>query len=415
MGSGKYRVWSQDELAALRKGVRRHGAGNWEQIKQDPELAPDLATRSGEQIKDKWRNLVKFNHVSKQEVEACSRIPRLRGLKRNVTFDSASRWPSQYEPQRSPVRRQNSTLSLQLESGAYGTEDKLDASSKDSSDLDMPCYHFNSSDQTNGQRRRVRPSRTVPDLRDRVNHGPTSVPMRPLHDIALEPGARLELRSPGGHQDACNFKLDFSGPSLAEQRLMRQGSVPDTGSLQLQPSGLSRPWYLDEKSGQGSSSCTTIFNVVGSNPSRIGNANDNWFDSNSIVSDRQLLALSGQQPTSNWGMLHLDTSGMNLSDSAHAMAPVAGSFFGDSGGMVDELSFLGTGADAHPQRSSGRLGNSLSTGFGMNTDRPYSGFPGVQCIDAKLESQGLQNDLFHGNTALESYNGCPSTGTYSWY
>jgi len=85
-GMGKYRVWEKEELAALKVGVQRHGAGNWELIRTDPELQI-LLGRSGVQIKDKWRNLVKFKHVTNEEIEACKR-PRVRTVNRSATFSN---------------------------------------------------------------------------------------------------------------------------------------------------------------------------------------------------------------------------------------------------------------------------------------------------------------------------------------
>ena len=97
MGTSKYRVWEQDELAALRRGIGKHGAGNWEAIRKDPELAGTLAGRSGEQIKDKWRNLIKFNHVSAEEAKACARSSRSRGVKRAQTFDTTTTFQQRLE------------------------------------------------------------------------------------------------------------------------------------------------------------------------------------------------------------------------------------------------------------------------------------------------------------------------------
>jgi len=104
-----YRVWAAEEEDALRMGVAKHGIGAWEIIRQDPAYrsllmcAPAGATavsgmhmhcaracaaeqvtdkavtrgalalrsdRTGVQLKDKWRNLVKFKHVSRSEVDS---------------------------------------------------------------------------------------------------------------------------------------------------------------------------------------------------------------------------------------------------------------------------------------------------------------------------------------------------------
>mmetsp|Transcript_12072 Transcript_12072/g.33932 ORF Transcript_12072/g.33932 Transcript_12072/m.33932 type:complete len:504 (+) Transcript_12072:504-2015(+) len=64
-----YRVWQPEEEEALRLGVQKHGLGAWEQIRTDDSF-PSLRTRSGVQLKDKWRNLVKFKHLTQAET-AC--------------------------------------------------------------------------------------------------------------------------------------------------------------------------------------------------------------------------------------------------------------------------------------------------------------------------------------------------------
>eukprot|EP00193_Tetraselmis_chui_P006474 CAMPEP_0177764988 /NCGR_PEP_ID=MMETSP0491_2-20121128/7742_1 /TAXON_ID=63592 /ORGANISM="Tetraselmis chuii, Strain PLY429" /LENGTH=326 /DNA_ID=CAMNT_0019281287 /DNA_START=246 /DNA_END=1223 /DNA_ORIENTATION=- len=65
----KYKPWEKDEMLLLRRGVQRHGVGNWEAIRQDPEFKL-LQLRTGVQIKDKWRNLVKFRHLTEEEKQA---------------------------------------------------------------------------------------------------------------------------------------------------------------------------------------------------------------------------------------------------------------------------------------------------------------------------------------------------------
>ncbi|KAK9838263.1 hypothetical protein WJX81_001039 [Elliptochloris bilobata] len=65
-----YRVWAAEEEDALRSGVAKHGIGAWEIIRQDPAYRSLLIDRTGVQLKDKWRNLVKFKHVSRSEVDS---------------------------------------------------------------------------------------------------------------------------------------------------------------------------------------------------------------------------------------------------------------------------------------------------------------------------------------------------------
>ncbi|CAO2166111.1 unnamed protein product [Urochloa humidicola] len=56
MGAPKQK-WTQDEENALRRGVKKHGAGKWRTIQKDPEFSPILSSRSNIDLKDKWRNL----------------------------------------------------------------------------------------------------------------------------------------------------------------------------------------------------------------------------------------------------------------------------------------------------------------------------------------------------------------------
>lgn len=68
-GRREYRVWEAHEEQALRDGVKKHGLGAWEKIRTDGEFEV-LKTRSGVQLKDKWRNLVKFRHLSHDDAQA---------------------------------------------------------------------------------------------------------------------------------------------------------------------------------------------------------------------------------------------------------------------------------------------------------------------------------------------------------
>jgi hypothetical protein len=53
---GRKRVpWTDREEKALIEGARIHGQGNWETIRRTSKGV--LLSRSGQQLKDKWRNL----------------------------------------------------------------------------------------------------------------------------------------------------------------------------------------------------------------------------------------------------------------------------------------------------------------------------------------------------------------------
>lgn len=56
MGAPKQK-WTAEEEAALKAGVRKHGAGKWQTILRDPEFSHVLRSRSNVDLKDKWRNI----------------------------------------------------------------------------------------------------------------------------------------------------------------------------------------------------------------------------------------------------------------------------------------------------------------------------------------------------------------------
>ncbi|GLT98118.1 hypothetical protein SLE2022_156380 [Rubroshorea leprosula] len=56
MGAPKQK-WTQEEEAALKAGVIKHGAGKWRTILKDPEFSSVLYLRSNVDLKDKWRNM----------------------------------------------------------------------------------------------------------------------------------------------------------------------------------------------------------------------------------------------------------------------------------------------------------------------------------------------------------------------
>ncbi|CAH2043259.1 unnamed protein product [Thlaspi arvense] len=56
MGAPKQK-WTQEEEAALKAGVLKHGTGKWRTILSDPEFNLVLKSRSNVDLKDKWRNI----------------------------------------------------------------------------------------------------------------------------------------------------------------------------------------------------------------------------------------------------------------------------------------------------------------------------------------------------------------------
>lgn len=79
---GKQR-WSQEEEAALQKGVSRHGAGKWRLIQKDRELGPLLISRSNVDLKDKWRNLTADQSSKSASKSRASGTGGGRGSKRS--------------------------------------------------------------------------------------------------------------------------------------------------------------------------------------------------------------------------------------------------------------------------------------------------------------------------------------------
>lgn len=59
--------WTAAEEAALKAGIRKYGAGAWVRIRDDKEFGHFLERRTGMQLKDKWRNLLKFGHITEAE------------------------------------------------------------------------------------------------------------------------------------------------------------------------------------------------------------------------------------------------------------------------------------------------------------------------------------------------------------
>lgn len=69
------RAWWPEEEEALRSAVQRYGVGAWEAMRKDEEYKHLLGYRSGMQLKDKWRNLIKFGHLPVREILAAPKRP----------------------------------------------------------------------------------------------------------------------------------------------------------------------------------------------------------------------------------------------------------------------------------------------------------------------------------------------------
>ncbi|KAF9609918.1 hypothetical protein IFM89_019011 [Coptis chinensis] len=49
--------WTEEEEAALKAGILKHGLGKWRIISKDPEFSSILCLSSNVDLKDKWRNM----------------------------------------------------------------------------------------------------------------------------------------------------------------------------------------------------------------------------------------------------------------------------------------------------------------------------------------------------------------------
>lgn len=60
------RVWTESNVKYLVKGVNQFGEGSWTSILMT--YGVDLpANTNGVALKDKWRNLIKYNHIIKEK------------------------------------------------------------------------------------------------------------------------------------------------------------------------------------------------------------------------------------------------------------------------------------------------------------------------------------------------------------
>ncbi|KAM3694869.1 hypothetical protein ACB098_07G087100 [Castanea mollissima] len=85
MGAPKQK-WTQEEEAALKAGVIKHGAGKWRTILKDPEFSGVLYLRSNVDLKDKWRNMsVMANGWGSREKArlAVKRVPHISKQEEN--------------------------------------------------------------------------------------------------------------------------------------------------------------------------------------------------------------------------------------------------------------------------------------------------------------------------------------------
>jgi len=70
--------WTDNEIAALKTGVQKHGCSAWADIVSDPKLASALKRRTNVNCKDKWRQLdIPFQQLQGQKVDK----PRGQGQK----------------------------------------------------------------------------------------------------------------------------------------------------------------------------------------------------------------------------------------------------------------------------------------------------------------------------------------------
>lgn len=121
-----YRVWSETEEQALREGVKRYGVGSWETIRQDKSFTV-LRQRSGVQLKDKWRNMVKFRKLSGSEFQ---------NLPRRMTGPWSKK--SESVRSRSTVRRNHHNEDRRY--GIYDSRRYIRSASSEDSDMSTHEY-----------------------------------------------------------------------------------------------------------------------------------------------------------------------------------------------------------------------------------------------------------------------------------
>ncbi len=70
----KRRRWTEEEENALRHGVQELGVGSWAQILAAPQFSCLIQNRSGQDCKDKWRNM---SRASNPELPSIAPSPPL--------------------------------------------------------------------------------------------------------------------------------------------------------------------------------------------------------------------------------------------------------------------------------------------------------------------------------------------------
>lgn len=244
-----YRVWDEEEEQALRAGVKKHGLGAWEVIRTDDEF-PILSTRSGVQLKDKWRNLLKFRHISAEEAEKIqhratgpwskkpsARVRAAAQVKQNLARRQSSRKASKrFYGSRLDMYSSSTDYNAVIEAELWDDEEMYDGRCEDSSDDVFDRDDWNTSDSqattsfaTKGPRtkRRPKPPQDLKGMAERLGiltlEALTGTSLQRLESSSLNAASSLLLLT-HGFEGMKGRKLDES--RLVSRRL--HVSLPDT-------------------------------------------------------------------------------------------------------------------------------------------------------------------------------------------
>ncbi|XP_062089192.1 telomere repeat-binding factor 1-like [Humulus lupulus] len=127
MGAPKQK-WTQEEEAALKAGVVKHGAGKWRTILKDPEFSGVLYLRSNVDLKDKWRNMSVMANGWGSRDKARVALRRIQHVPKQDenTFGSSAVHSDEESAEFMPPAVSSDTQQMQQSSGPKRTIVRLD-------------------------------------------------------------------------------------------------------------------------------------------------------------------------------------------------------------------------------------------------------------------------------------------------
>ncbi|KAM6540900.1 hypothetical protein CsatB_005347 [Cannabis sativa] len=127
MGAPKQK-WTQEEEAALKAGVVKHGAGKWRTILKDPEFSGVLYLRSNVDLKDKWRNMSVMSNGWGSRDKARVALRRIQHVPKQdeSTFGSGGVQSDEESAELMPPAASSDTQQMQQSSGPKRTIVRLD-------------------------------------------------------------------------------------------------------------------------------------------------------------------------------------------------------------------------------------------------------------------------------------------------